>query len=113
MSKVHFEDISRKDLDHANAQDYIVNFEKGLNEDIIKTISNDKSEPQWIDDKHQRGILLDNVLLEFTTAPQSNKNDFIDEHKFMVNYVETTMSVYKMIPSNKSVEEFSELLLNA
>ena len=47
-SKVHFEDLNRADLDQANSQDYASKFKKGLSEDLVRKISGDKNEPQWV-----------------------------------------------------------------
>jgi len=71
-----------------------------------------KTEPEWIDENKQRGILLDNVSLEFLTAPSGNKRDFVDEHKFMMNYVKTAMSAYKLVVSEDSVAEFNDKYLS-
>ena len=48
VSKVHFEDLSRDDLDRANSQAYTKKFEKGLSEKLIRKISKDKNEPAWL-----------------------------------------------------------------
>ena len=47
-TKVNFQDLSRSDLDHANSQEYVKKFEKGLSEKLIRKISADKNEPDWV-----------------------------------------------------------------
>lgn len=48
MNNVNFQDLNRQDLDKKNSQDYAAGFKKGLNPDVIRAISKDKSEPQWL-----------------------------------------------------------------
>lgn len=45
---VDFSTLSKMDLESANQSDYAEKFEKGLSEELIKKISSDKNEPQWM-----------------------------------------------------------------
>ncbi len=47
-TKVNFQEISRQDLDEANSQDYARKFKKGLSENLVRKISKDKNEPDWV-----------------------------------------------------------------
>jgi Fe-S cluster assembly protein SufB len=46
--QVHFEEISRSDLDDHNDYSYADKWEKGLSETLIRQISAEKNEPDWI-----------------------------------------------------------------
>lgn len=47
-SAVAFDEITRDDLDRADDQSYIDNYEKGLSEKLIRQISTEKNEPDWV-----------------------------------------------------------------
>lgn len=47
-STVDFTQISRDDLDHADRQDYTEKYPKGLSEELIRQISDEKDEPEWV-----------------------------------------------------------------
>jgi Fe-S cluster assembly protein SufB len=47
-SAVAFDEITRDDLDRADDQSYIDNYEKGLSEKLIRQISEEKNEPDWV-----------------------------------------------------------------
>ena len=46
--QVNFEDISRSDLDSHNDYSYADKWEKGLSESLIRQVSGEKDEPDWI-----------------------------------------------------------------
>ena len=48
MSSVDFSTLTRDDLEKGNNQDYTKNFDKGLSEKLIRKISGDKNEPEWL-----------------------------------------------------------------
>lgn len=45
---VAFDEITRDDLDHADDQSYVDKYEKGLSEKLIRQISAEKNEPEWV-----------------------------------------------------------------
>lgn len=47
-SEVDYAEISRQDLDAAGKQDYVAKWGKGLSEDLIRQISAEKNEPEWV-----------------------------------------------------------------
>ncbi len=47
-SRVDFSRLSRSDLDTANSSEYVKNFSKGLSEALVRRISADKQEPEWL-----------------------------------------------------------------
>lgn len=47
-ASVAFDEITRDDLDHADDQSYVANYEKGLSEKLIRQISGEKNEPSWV-----------------------------------------------------------------
>jgi len=65
-----------------------------------------KDEPAWIDDTKQRGILLDNVSIEYVGMPHGDKASFVQENELMVKYIETAMSTFGLKISKDSVAEF-------
>ncbi|HEY5713806.1 MAG TPA: Fe-S cluster assembly protein SufB [Candidatus Gracilibacteria bacterium] len=48
ITNVNFQSITRDDLDHADDQSYVTNYEKGLSEKLIRQISAEKKEPAWV-----------------------------------------------------------------
>ena len=48
MNQVDFASITQSDLDHADDQSYVGNYGYGLSEDLIRQISAEKSEPDWV-----------------------------------------------------------------
>ncbi len=45
---VAFDEITRDDLDHADDQSYVDKYKKGLSEALIRQISAEKNEPEWV-----------------------------------------------------------------
>ena len=48
MSKTQVEDINRNIYDFKNEDDYDFKIQKGLNEEIVREISKQKNEPEWM-----------------------------------------------------------------
>ncbi|MCF7917830.1 Fe-S cluster assembly protein SufB [Candidatus Gracilibacteria bacterium] len=76
QSKVQFQDISRNDLDRANASDYVHQFPKGLNKKIVQRISENKKEPSWMLDIRFRALETFEKLPLPTWGPDLSKLDF-------------------------------------
>ncbi len=53
---VDFTSITQDDLDHADSQDYTEKYPKGLSEKLIRQISEEKNEPQWVLDIRLKGF---------------------------------------------------------
>lgn len=81
-STVHFEEISRKDLDEANSSQYADKFKKGLNKKIAQEISKDKAEPQWMLDIRLKALEIFEKLPLPTWGPDLSKLDFTDIRYF-------------------------------
>ncbi len=47
-NKINYEELSRADLEQADDQSYAQNFRHGLDEKLIREISTDKNEPEWL-----------------------------------------------------------------
>ena len=45
---VDFTSISQEDLDHADSQSYVEKYPRGLSEKLIRQISDEKNEPEWV-----------------------------------------------------------------
>lgn len=76
MTQVHFEDITRSDLDSPNSQDYAKTFEKGLTEKLVRQISADKNEPQWVLDIRLKALETFHKLKLPEWGPDLSKLDF-------------------------------------
>ena len=70
-----------------------------------------KTEPEYIDASQKRGVLLDNVCVEYVCNPASNKKDFVDEQIFMRDYIETILSTYRLKIHKETSGEFNEKYL--
>ena len=76
MTEVHFEDLTREDLDTPNQQDYAANFSKGLTEDLVREISADKDEPQWVLDIRLKALKTFHKLKLPEWGPDLSNLDF-------------------------------------
>ncbi len=81
-SQVSFQDISRADLDAANSQDYAKNFEKGLSESLVRRISKDKNEPDWVLQIRLKALEIFHFKPMPTWGPTLSKLDFKDIRYF-------------------------------
>ncbi len=78
MSKVKIEDINRNIYDIKNKDEYEFKIEKGLTEEIIKEISKQKNEPDWMRDFRLKALEVYNKLELPTWGPdisELNMND--------------------------------------
>lgn len=57
-SKVHFEKLSKADLETANSSEYAKKFPKGISEDLVRYISESKNEPQWVLDIRLKALKI-------------------------------------------------------
>ncbi len=89
-SSVAFDKITREDLDHADDQSYVTKYEKGLSENLIRLISKEKNEPQWVLNIRLKAFKkfqsqpmptwgpdlshLDLSEIRYFTSPESEKN---------------------------------------
>jgi len=55
-----------------------------------------KTEPEYIDDSKQRGVLLDNVCVEYVCKPATTQEEFVKEQVFMRDYIKTMLATYKL-----------------
>lgn len=76
MNPVHFEDLTREDLDTPNSQDYAQHFAKGLNEAFVRNLSADKKEPQWVLDIRLKALKVFHKLPTPTWGPDLSGLDF-------------------------------------
>lgn len=76
MNPVHFEDLTREDLDTPNSQDYAQHFAKGLNEAFVRNLSADKKEPQWVLDIRLKALKVFHKLPTPTWGPDLSELDF-------------------------------------
>lgn len=76
MSDVHFEDLTREDLDTPNQQDYAAKFSKGLNEALVRNISADKNEPDWVLAIRLKALEVFHKLSTPTWGPDLSGLDF-------------------------------------
>ncbi len=51
-----FADLSRETFDTANSSEYLKKFSRGLSEDLIRQISSEKNEPEWMLDIRLKGF---------------------------------------------------------
>ena len=49
-------EISRENYDHYNKEDLIFKAEPGISEELVKKISKDKNEPEWMLQKRLTGL---------------------------------------------------------
>lgn len=47
-SQVDFSALERSDLDEANSSEYIKKSSRGISQDVVRRISSDKNEPEWL-----------------------------------------------------------------
>jgi len=59
-------------------------------------IFGDKMEPEYIDGTHQRGVLLDNVCIEYVCKPADNRDEFVNEQLLMKKYIETLLATFRL-----------------
>lgn len=53
---IDFTELSRNDLDNANSQDYAAKYPSGLSEELVRHISAEKAEPEWMLDIRLRAL---------------------------------------------------------
>lgn len=78
MSKTKIEDINRNIYDIKNKDEYEFKIEKGLTPEIIKEISKQKNEPDWMRDFRLKALEVYNKLELPTWGPdisELNMND--------------------------------------
>lgn len=75
-STIDFTELNRTDLDTANTQNYAQNFEKGLTEELVREISADKDEPQWLLDIRLKALEHFYKLSLPTWGPKIDHLDF-------------------------------------
>ena len=74
-------------------------------------LTGSKAAPDYIDPERTRGVLLDNVCIEYVCKPADNKKDFVNEQLFMLQYVETILSTYRLKVSHETAGLFDEKYL--
>lgn len=72
-----------------------------------------KSNPEYIDSSKQRGVLLDNVCIEYVCKPADTKDDFVNEQVFMKDYVDTYISTFKLKLHKETSATFMPGYLNS
>jgi Fe-S cluster assembly protein SufB len=73
--KINFSSLENSYLDQANSQDYAKNFKKGLSEEIVRSISQDKDEPQWVLDIRLKALQKFHELDMPSWAPNTENLD--------------------------------------
>ncbi len=73
---VNFQDLQRDDLDHADSQDYAAKYDKGLTEELVRNISQDKNEPEWVLDIRLAALKKFHELKMPSWGPDITKLDF-------------------------------------
>ena len=48
MNEYVFQDLDRDSFDHKNDASYQADFDYGITEDLVRQISKDKNEPEWM-----------------------------------------------------------------
>ncbi|MCF7812397.1 Fe-S cluster assembly protein SufB [Candidatus Gracilibacteria bacterium] len=81
-STVQFQEISRADLDTPNTQKYAEKFRKGLTEEVVREISADKKEPQWMLEIRLKALKIFHKKKIPTWGPDLRKLDFTDIRYF-------------------------------
>lgn len=75
-STVNYDELTRSDLDDANDQSYADDFEKGLSEELVRTISKDKNEPDWLLDIRLKALKKFNEMPLPAWGPELSHLDF-------------------------------------
>ncbi len=78
MTQVTFDTLQRDDLDKGNNQDYVHQFVKGLNESVVRMISQDKNEPEWLLDIRLQAFKKFEKMPMPQWGPDIHKLDFSD-----------------------------------
>lgn len=87
--KVNFQEISQKDLDQKNPQDYAEAFEKGLSERVVRGISERKKEPKWLLDVRMKALDIFRVLEFPSWGPDLSGLD-LDQIRYFASASEQT-----------------------
>ena len=74
--QVDFSDLQRIDLDAHNSSDYAEGLQRGLSEDLIRRISGDKNEPEWMLEHRLKALEHFNSLPNPEWGPDLSDLDF-------------------------------------
>ena len=85
VSKQKIKDFSidRETYDHANKEKHVFKAEEGLSEELVREISKQKNEPEWMLNKRLEGLKAYNELPMPTWGPSLKDLDISDIHLFV------------------------------
>ena len=75
--------ITRDDLDHNNPEDLLFKAEPGLNENLVRQISKDKKEPEWMLKRRLEALKLFNEMPMPNFGPDLSDLNFNEIHFYM------------------------------
>ncbi len=82
MEQTNFE-VVREAFDHYNPEDLKFKAETGLNEEIVRQISKDKNEPEWMLNKRLKGLEIFNKKSMPTWGPDLSDLNLDDIHFYL------------------------------
>lgn len=94
---VAFDKITRDDLDHADDQGYTFRYEKGLNETMIRQISAEKNEPQWVLDIRLKALAEFQKKPMPTWGPDLSDLD-LDEIRYFASAMDESAKSWDDVP---------------
>jgi Fe-S cluster assembly protein SufB len=90
--------LNREIYENANPEDLIFKSEKGLTEELIRKISEDKREPEWILEKRLRGLKLFNELQMPSFGPDLSDLDLNEIHYYIKPNAKSNSSSWDSVP---------------